>query len=127
MLERRYPSEFSKPEVQLNVGIQNNVNGNDKKNFEIVVVEDSEFMGLRRARKPDRQLVSAFSNCPDRPQTQALTDGKRRKVAIHNRARSSSSELRKVVEKGETSKGTLCDGSKFRSPWLNMKADRPWM
>jgi hypothetical protein len=39
---------FSKPEVQLNVGIQNNVNGNDKKNFEIVVVEDLEFLGLRQ-------------------------------------------------------------------------------
>ncbi len=48
MLERRYPEMFSKPEVQLNVGIQNNVNGNDKKNFEIVVVEDLEFMGLRQ-------------------------------------------------------------------------------
>jgi hypothetical protein len=39
---------FSKPEVQLNVGIQNNVNGNDKRNFEIVVVEDLEFLGLRQ-------------------------------------------------------------------------------
>ena len=47
MLERRYPEMFSKPEVQLN-GIQNNVNGNDKKNFEIVVVEDLEFLGLRQ-------------------------------------------------------------------------------
>jgi hypothetical protein len=46
MLERRYPEMFSKPEVQLNVGIQHNVNGNDEKNFEIVVVEDLEFMGL---------------------------------------------------------------------------------
>jgi hypothetical protein len=46
MLERRYPNEFSKPEVQLNVGIQNNVNTG--KNFEIVVVEDLEFMGLRQ-------------------------------------------------------------------------------
>jgi len=46
MLERRYPNEFSKPEVQLNVGIQNNMNTG--KNFEIVVVEDLEFMGLRR-------------------------------------------------------------------------------
>src|SRR5258707_3611089 len=48
MLERRYPEMFSKPEVQLNVGIKNNVNGNDKKSFEIVVVEDLEFMGLRQ-------------------------------------------------------------------------------
>ncbi len=46
MLERRYPNEFSKPEVQLNVGIQNNMNTG--KNFEIVVVEDLEFMGLRQ-------------------------------------------------------------------------------
>jgi hypothetical protein len=37
---------FSKPEVQLNVGIQNNMNTG--KNFEIVVVEDLEFLGLRQ-------------------------------------------------------------------------------
>jgi hypothetical protein len=46
MLERRHPEMFSKPEVQLNVGIQNNMNTG--KNFEIVVVEDLEFMGLAR-------------------------------------------------------------------------------
>jgi hypothetical protein len=46
MLERRYPNEFSKPEIQLNLGVQNNVNTG--KNFEILVTEDLEFMGLRQ-------------------------------------------------------------------------------
>ena len=49
MLERRYPNEFGRPEVQLGIAIQNNVNtGANGKNFEIVVVEDLEFMGLRK-------------------------------------------------------------------------------
>jgi hypothetical protein len=68
MLEPRYPEMFGKPEVQLNVGIQNNVNGNDKKNFEIIVVEDLEFLGLRQRSEythypgPDRVVREVEAN-----------------------------------------------------------------
>jgi hypothetical protein len=48
LLERQHPSEFSRLEVQLGVAIQNNMSGANGKNFEIVVVEDLEFMGLRQ-------------------------------------------------------------------------------
>ena len=59
MLERRYPNEFSKPEVQLHVGIQNNMNTG--KNFEIVVVEDLEFMGLRQRSEYTHHLDGQHS------------------------------------------------------------------
>jgi hypothetical protein len=49
MLERRYPQEFSRPEVQLNINATANAmarsNGNS---FERVVVSDLEFLGLRQ-------------------------------------------------------------------------------
>jgi hypothetical protein len=48
LLERQHPSEFSRPEVQLGIAIQNNMSSANGKNFEIVVVEDLEFMGLAR-------------------------------------------------------------------------------
>lgn len=51
MLERRWPLEFSKPEVALSVGvgIQNNVNGaNGQSNLELVVIKDLEYAGLRQ-------------------------------------------------------------------------------
>jgi hypothetical protein len=48
MLERRYPQEFSRPEVQLNVNTQLNtaaiLNGVD---FQTVVVSDLEYLGLK--------------------------------------------------------------------------------
>ena len=56
MLERRHPEMFSKPEVQLNVGIQNNMNTG--KNLEVIVVEDLEFLGLR-------QRSSEYTHRPD--------------------------------------------------------------
>jgi hypothetical protein len=48
LLERQHPSEFSRPEVQLGLAIQNNMSSANGKNFEIVVVEDLEFLGLRQ-------------------------------------------------------------------------------
>jgi hypothetical protein len=52
LLERRHPELFARPEVQLNVGIQNNVNApvsaNDGNSFEMVVVSDLEYLGLRQ-------------------------------------------------------------------------------
>ena len=51
LLERRHPELFARPEVQLNVGIQNNMNApvsaNDGKSFELLVVSDLEYLGLR--------------------------------------------------------------------------------
>jgi hypothetical protein len=48
LLERQHPSEFSRPEVQLGIAIQNNMSSANGKNFEIVVVEDLEYMALAR-------------------------------------------------------------------------------
>jgi hypothetical protein len=52
LLERRHPQLFARPEVQLNVGIQNNMNApvsaNDGNSFEMVVVSDLEYLGLRQ-------------------------------------------------------------------------------
>ena len=62
MLERRYPREFSRPEVQLNLAIQNNVNtgpngGNvGASALEIVVVKDLEFLQLQE--QPDYEHSS---------------------------------------------------------------------
>ena len=53
MLERRYPQEFSRPEVQLNLAVQNNLNTGTNRSsasgsaLEIVVVKDLEFLKLR--------------------------------------------------------------------------------
>jgi hypothetical protein len=49
-LERTFASQFSKPEIQLGVAIQNNVNGgsNNGHSFESVIVSDLEFLGLRK-------------------------------------------------------------------------------
>jgi hypothetical protein len=52
LLERRHPELFARPEVQLNVGIQNNMNApvsaNDGNSFELLVVSDLEYLGLRQ-------------------------------------------------------------------------------
>jgi hypothetical protein len=49
MIERRYPAEFSKPEIQ--IGIQTNINaganGANGHNLESIVVSDLEFLKLR--------------------------------------------------------------------------------
>ena len=71
LLERRHPELFARPEVQLNVGIQNNMNApvsaNDGKSFELLVVSDLQYMGLRQlpnyeyhpdVRDVDAQVVS---------------------------------------------------------------------
>jgi hypothetical protein len=49
MLERRFPEYFSQPEVQLNVGIQNNMSAgaNGDINLETIVLADLEFLKLR--------------------------------------------------------------------------------
>jgi hypothetical protein len=51
LLQRRHPQLFARPEVQLNVGIQNNMNApvstNDGNSFEMLVVSDLEYLGLR--------------------------------------------------------------------------------
>ena len=51
LLERRHPKLFARPEVQLNVGIQNNMNAvraaNYGNGFEMLVVSDLEYLGLR--------------------------------------------------------------------------------
>src|SRR5215472_9060964 len=52
LLERRHPELFARPEVQLNVGIQNNMNApvfaKDGSSFEVMVVSDLEYLGLRQ-------------------------------------------------------------------------------
>jgi len=52
LLERRHPELFARPEVQLNVGIQNSMNApvlaNDGNSFELLVVSDLEYLGLRQ-------------------------------------------------------------------------------
>ena len=47
-LERKYPSNFGRPEVQLNLAVQNNIamNGNDG-HIEAIVVSDLEYLQLR--------------------------------------------------------------------------------
>ena len=60
MIERRYPAEFFKPEVQLNV-TQTNLNAegaNGSAAFSAVVVSDLEFVGLRR--RPDYRRRRPF-------------------------------------------------------------------
>lgn len=49
LVERRYPADFAKPEVALNVGIQNNLSAakTSECGFEAVVVSDLEFLKLR--------------------------------------------------------------------------------
>jgi hypothetical protein len=51
MLERRFPQEFSRPEVQLNLAVQNNVGVNARtinaSDFQTVVVSDLEYLQLR--------------------------------------------------------------------------------
>jgi hypothetical protein len=48
MVERRYPADFAKPEVALNIGIQNNLNavanGANGPSLETIVVSDLEFL-----------------------------------------------------------------------------------
>jgi hypothetical protein len=55
LLERRHPELFARPEVQLNVGVQNNMNApvsaNDGNSFEMLVVSDLEYLGLRQTAK----------------------------------------------------------------------------
>jgi hypothetical protein len=49
LCERRHPAEFAKPEVALNIGIQNNLNATaNGGGFESLVVSDLEFLGLRQ-------------------------------------------------------------------------------
>jgi len=51
LLERRHPGLFARPELLLNVGIQNNMNvagsAHDGNSFEMLVVSDLEYLGLR--------------------------------------------------------------------------------
>jgi hypothetical protein len=62
-LERRFPEWFSRPEVQLNMAVQNNVNtaqdrGNSRGSaLEIVVVKDLEFLQLREHSDPEPVLI----------------------------------------------------------------------
>src|SRR6516162_4546631 len=55
LLERRHPELFARPELQLNVGIQNNMNAvraaSDGNRFELLVVSDLEYLGLREHPK----------------------------------------------------------------------------
>ena len=55
LLERRHPELFARPEVQLIVGVQNNMNApvsaNDGNSFEMLVVSDLEYLGLRQTAK----------------------------------------------------------------------------
>jgi hypothetical protein len=50
LCERRHPAEFAKPEVALNIGIQNNLaaQGGNGNSFEALVVSDLEFLGLAK-------------------------------------------------------------------------------
>ena len=50
LVERRHPAEFAKPEVALNIGIQNNLTaqGANGSSFEALIVSDLEFLGLRK-------------------------------------------------------------------------------
>ena len=52
LLERRHPELFARPEVQLNVGVQNNMNApvsaHDGNSFELLVVSDLEYLGLHQ-------------------------------------------------------------------------------
>ena len=48
LCERRHPAEFAKPEVALNIGIQNNNTTANGGGFESLVVSDLEFLGLRK-------------------------------------------------------------------------------
>jgi hypothetical protein len=67
LLERRHPQLFARSEVQLNVGIQNNMNAvraaSDGNSFEMVVVSDLEYLGLREhpnyEHHPDVRDVNA--------------------------------------------------------------------
>ena len=47
MLERRFPEYFARPEIQLSVGIQNNIGANGVNSFESVVLADLEYSRLR--------------------------------------------------------------------------------
>ena len=66
-LERKFPSDFGRPEVQLNLAIQQNTvnaNGNSRGSFELIVVRDLEYLGLRERegythhpdQKPAREI-----------------------------------------------------------------------
>jgi hypothetical protein len=48
LLERRHPQMFAKPELQLSISTSAAAVAANGKSFEIVVVEDLEFMGLRQ-------------------------------------------------------------------------------
>jgi hypothetical protein len=49
ILERRFPSDFSRPEVQMNLAVQNNINSaNGSGDLELVVIRDLEYGGLRK-------------------------------------------------------------------------------
>src|SRR5215472_12364696 len=60
LLERRHPELFARPEVQLNVGIQNNMNApvsaDDGNSFEMLVVSDLEYLGLRERLNYEHHL-----------------------------------------------------------------------
>ena len=49
LLERRHPEMFSKPEVQLNLGVQQNLNTAEGNNsLEVVILKDLEFLALQK-------------------------------------------------------------------------------
>ena len=75
LLERRHPELFSRPEVQLNLIQQTNVNtqGANGHNLESVIVSDLEFLGLRKhenyehrpAERPAREVEATVSSVPE--------------------------------------------------------------
>jgi hypothetical protein len=75
LVERRHPAEFAEPEVALNIGIQNKVNGgsSNDSNFEALVVSDLEFLGLRQregyehrpGQRPAREVEASVHRIPD--------------------------------------------------------------
>jgi hypothetical protein len=49
LLERRHPEMFSKPEVQLNLAVQQNLNTAERSiSLELVVIKDLEFLALQK-------------------------------------------------------------------------------
>ena len=75
LLERRHPELFSRPEVQLNLIQQNNINtqGANGHSLESVIVSDLEFLGLRKhenyehrpSEQPAREVEATVSNVPE--------------------------------------------------------------
>jgi hypothetical protein len=75
ILERRFPTDFSRPEVQLNLIQQANINthGADGHNLESIIVSDLEFLGLKKhenyahhpAERPAREVEATVSSVPE--------------------------------------------------------------